>query len=198
MQTKDHRLLGSFLLRQQDIFLDPMRKSLFLLGCVEPDLNPVTYTRGSLHHRFLHGHNAENAGKHLARLTQKLHKSGVQSPLQWFRFGAALHYLADSFTFAHNSIFSGNLKQHRSYEHRLHRVFTRYLQACTPNRTGTVFPAETRELHRFHRRYLYEVPSCQTDCCYITEACLSLCRSLRIQAVPPAPIMPKRTQSAWG
>ena len=81
MQTKDHRLLGSFLLRQQDIFLDPMRKSLFLLGCVEPDLNPVTYTRGSLHHRFLHGHNAENAGKRLARLTQKLHKSGVQSPL---------------------------------------------------------------------------------------------------------------------
>lgn len=103
MQTKDHRLLGSFLLRQQDIFLDPMRKSLFLLGCVEPDLNPVTYTRGSLHHRFLHGHNAENAGKHLARLTQKLHKSGVQSPLQWFRFGAALHYLADSFTLVNTS-----------------------------------------------------------------------------------------------
>lgn len=64
MQTKDHYLLGCFLLEHQKIFLDPVRRNLFLFGCIEPDINPTTYVRGSIKHQLFHGHNAENIGKH--------------------------------------------------------------------------------------------------------------------------------------
>ena len=101
MQTKDHYLLGCFLLEHQKIFLDPVRRNLFLFGCIEPDINPTTYVRGSIKHQLFHGHNAENIGKHIEHITRKLAKSGVITPMQWFRFGTLLHYLADSFTFTH-------------------------------------------------------------------------------------------------
>lgn len=109
MQNKDHYLLGCFILKRYGACIEPICQKLFLLGCVEPDWNLVTYTRGSIKHRFLHGHNAENVQKHLTHMTERLMKTGVHTPLQWFYFGAALHYLADSFTFAHNRIFTGSI-----------------------------------------------------------------------------------------
>lgn len=173
MQTRDHALLGRFLLELKGARLDPVCRKLFLLGCIEPDWNPVTYVRGSLKYQMLHGHNAENARAHLMRLTAKLRKSGVRTPLQWFRFGAALHYLADSFTFAHNQIFTGGLMEHHLYEKLLHPVFTIYLQAGRRES----FPADKA----CHQRYLAEQRSYQTDCRYILGTALDLWNQLSVQ-----------------
>ena len=173
MQTKDHYLLGCFLLDRYRATLNPICRKLFLLGCIEPDWNLATYTRGSLKYRFMHGHNAENAGKHLAHLTEKLRKSGVRTPLQRLRFGAALHYLADSFTFAHNRIFAGGLKEHRLYEKLLHDVFTEYLQT----QHSEPLSAE----RACHEQYLTEKRSYQTDCRYILGTALNLCDRLPVQ-----------------
>ena len=128
MQNKDLYLLGCLILKRYGACIEPICQKLFLLGCVEPDWNLVTYTRGSIKHRFLHGHNAENVQKHLTHMTERLMQTGVRTPLQWFYFGAALHYLADSFTFAHNRIFTGSIIEHRQYEKVLHTYFTEYLQ----------------------------------------------------------------------
>ena len=173
MKTKDHDLLGRFLLEQHGASPDPICRSLFLLGCTEPDWNPLTYTRGSVKHRFMHGHNAENAGAHLARLTRRLQESGVRTPFQWFRFGAALHYLADSFTFVHNRMFTGSLKEHRLYERLLHPVFVRHLQeGC-----AVLLPADGSS----HRAYLNAPRSYQTDCRYILGTAMDLCSRLSVQ-----------------
>ena len=62
-------------------------------------------------------------------MSRRLKKTDVYTPLQWFRLGAALHYLADSFTFTHNCDFPGNLlKEHRIYEALLHPVFNGYVR----------------------------------------------------------------------
>lgn len=185
MQTRDHDLLGRFLLERYGAGLDPICRRLFLLGCIEPDWNLLTYARGSLKHQFLHGHNAENAERHLHRLTEGLRKSGVQTPLQWFRFGAALHYLADSFTFAHNRIFTGSLREHRLYEALLHDVFVAYLRSPHPMR----LPADAA----CHRQYLEEQRSYQTDCRYILGTSLGLCSRLTIQWMPVGIAAKKRT-----
>ena len=92
-----------------------MARRLFLFGCVEPDINPFTYMRGSVRHRFLQGHNAENARKHFQKLLERLSRSGVHSPWQWFALGTLIHYAADSFTFPHNSRFPGSLADHVAY-----------------------------------------------------------------------------------
>ncbi len=177
MQTKDHYLLGEFLLNEQGIRLDSLRKKLFLLGCIEPDYNPLTYARGSVKYRFLHGHNAENARKHLEHLAEKLTASGVKTPYQWFCFGAALHYLADSFTFAHNSIFSGSLKEHRVYETLLDSCFVQYLNEKSGNTYRSVLPMS---LEGYHKEYLSAPRSFKTDCRYIVNAALDLSASLRV------------------
>ena len=82
MQTKDHSLLGRYLLTHCNLTADPLCQKMFLLGCIEPDWNLITYTRGSVRYQFLHGHNAENAKEHLARLTEKLLEGGVRTPLR--------------------------------------------------------------------------------------------------------------------
>ena len=172
MQTRDHSLLGKYLLTRCDLTHDPLCQKLFLLGCIEPDWNLVTYARGSVRYQFLHGHNAENTRRHLARLTEKLSESGIRTPLQWFRFGAALHYLTDSFTFAHNACFAGGLREHRLYEKLLHDVFVAQL------RTDSVKRNLTDEFSREH--YLKEQRSFQTDCRYILGASAALCRRLSV------------------
>lgn len=180
MQTKDHGLLGKYLLTRCDLTHDPLRKNLFLLGCIEPDWNLVTYARGSVRYQFLHGHNAENARKHLAHLTERLLESGIRTPLQWFRFGAALHYLTDSFTFAHNACFDGGLREHRLYEKLLHDVFVAQLRTDSVKRNLAVDFS--------HEQYLKEQRSFQTDCRYILGASIALCHRLSISQAVPKPI----------
>lgn len=166
MRTKDHSLLGKYLLEKRDANPDLISRNFFLLGCVEPDINLITYTRGSLKYQFLHGHNAENAKKHLINLTEKLTVSGINTPFQWFRFGAALHYLADSFTFSHNRCFLGKLNEHRLYENMLHCVFVDYLHS---------YNAENCSYDKFsHIEYLNEQRSYLTDCRYIVGATFAL------------------------
>ena len=92
MRGIDHKALGRFLLESGYIApsISPLCRRMFLFGCIEPDINPLTYTRGSLRHRFLHGHNAANAKRHLRRIIRRMCRKGVHSPIQWFVFGAAL------------------------------------------------------------------------------------------------------------
>lgn len=173
MQTKDHRLLGCYILNKFYSDLDCISRKLFLLGCVEPDWNVVTYVRGSLKYQFMRGHNALNAKKHFKHLLLKLRKTGVNTPAGWFRLGAALHYLADSFTFAHNSFFSGNLSEHRLYEQYLHHVFTKYL---SKEHTECLTIDE-----KCHERYINDSRSYLTDCKYIVGTALALCREFNMR-----------------
>lgn len=136
-------------------------------------MNLITYARGLIKYRFLHGHNAENVKKHLCRLSEKLVKSGVRTPMQWFRFEASLHYLADSYTFAHNRIFTGNLREHRLYERLLHEVFVEYLKKPHSER----FTAD----EACHEMYLSEKRSYLTDCRYIFGTALNLCERLPVK-----------------
>ena len=181
MQRRDHYLLGCFIIEQLGLKLDPIRKRLFLFGCIEPDINPLTYTRGSIKYSFLHGHNAENAKKHLEKVLEKLTVSGVHSFKQWFAFGTALHYTADSFTFPHNAFFAGDLREHRCYENLLHPIFKMYIDGYDIKQytaDGAGYDHEAK-----HTEYLNDTRSFITDCIYITESALGLSRALNISRV---------------
>lgn len=190
MQAKDHCLLGRYVLSQCGKEPDPICRRIFLLGCIEPDWNLITYIRGSIKYQFLHGHNADNARKHLKHLMKRLMKRGVCSPLQWFRFGAALHYLADSFTFAHNRCFAGSLTEHRLYEKLLHNVFA----DCLYTQKDEAPSAD--ELT--HERYLSERRSYYTDCRYIIGASMALSNKLSIQARSDDALVLTGAQNIYG
>ncbi len=183
MRTCDHYRLGCFLLERAGLSVSPVCRKLFLLGCVEPDWNPATYARGSLKHPFFHGHNAEDGCRHLTRVLRRLMAGGVSTPWQWFAFGTALHYLADRFTFAHNTAFTGNLVAHNAYERALHAEFTSYLEDEEAIAAAWA-EAEAADGDARHERYVAERCSCRTDCRYILGAALALCARMPFPAPP--------------
>lgn len=168
MKKKDHLLLGRFLLAQKDAPTGSLERRLFLFGCVEPDINPFTYVRGSTRHQFLQGHNAENARKHFQKVLEKLSRSGVHSLWQWFALGTLIHYAADSFTFPHNSRFPGSLADHVAYEMHLHALFPQFLHA-EAGRRG-FHPLHMQSMDTLRRSYLREAGTAVTDCHYILAA----------------------------
>ena len=169
MKKKDHLLLGRFLLAKKEAPSGSIKRRLFLFGCVEPDINPFTYMRGSVRHQFLQGHNEENAREHFQKVLKKLSRSGVQSLWQWFARGTLIHYAADSFTFPHNkSLFSGSLADHVAYELQLHALFPQYLSAMAG---GWGFhTVHNQSMEALRQRYLREAGAARTDCRYILAA----------------------------
>ena len=180
MKRSDHHMLGCFLLDQYGINLEPATERLFLFGCVEPDMNPFTYTRGSLQYQFLHGHNRKNVKKHLNKIIEKLNESGVQSPTEWFTCGTALHYMADSFTFPHNENFEGTVREHRAYERRLHPVLEDYMGK--QNKKSIFIGRQIDDIDLYHEEYMADFPSYMTDSKYIIGAVSDLFRSLLLNS----------------
>lgn len=147
-------------------------------------------------YQFLHGHNAENAKKHLDHAIKKLLDHGVHTPMQWFAFGTALHYIADSFTFPHNDLFSGDLIEHRNYEKLLHTEFEKYLGEW---HTTTALSANTAQSFAwFHTQYLSDTRSFLTDCQYIVNASFGLCETLHIGVALPDQIHALEMQNSYG
>lgn len=118
LRTESHFHLGQLLLRRQPQL--PLRhRCAFLLGCVEPDLNLLTYLRGTLSHGRACGHNYSRTLPVIIRLAKRLCPRGMRSSLDAFRLGVLLHYVADAFTHTHNDGFSGGIAAHNRYEKRL-------------------------------------------------------------------------------
>lgn len=181
MKKKDHLLLGRFLLAQKEAPSGSIKRRLFLFGCIEPDINPFTYVRGSAKHQFLQGHNTDNARKHFQKLLEKLSRSGVHSLWQWFALGTLIHYAADSFTFPHNSKFPGTLADHVAYEMQLHALFPQFLHAEAGRRTAHF--THFQNVDALHKSYLYEAGAATTDCRYILAATEWIYRRLAERAV---------------
>lgn len=80
MKTKDHRLLGEFLLKNTSLFPGKKERTFFLFGCVEPDYNPFTYLLGFFIHPF-RGHHVENSARYLGWLESISRKRGLKRPL---------------------------------------------------------------------------------------------------------------------
>ena len=184
MKKKDHLRIGKLLLAQKGVQLSGLKRLMFLFGCIEPDINPLTYTRGSLRHEFMHGHHADNSFKHRSKLMKKLTRKGVHSPWQWFSFGTLIHYSADSFTFPHNRIFGGTMAEHVKYEKQLHAAFEDYISRMAARRAQ---PKGIRSLDTLHERYMSGAGTAATDCRYIMDSAKWLWNNLLTGTEHPAP-----------
>ena len=105
--------------------------------------------------------------------------------------GQVFHYIADYFTYPHNSHFPGNIKDHCVYEERLKHVLRAYI------RDGeAVFHADNTRMMRSadeildyireeHEAYM-SAPRCvEDDCAYITRVSSQVLAALpQFAAVP--------------
>lgn len=136
MKRNDHAALAKYLLRSAESAETKKHKRAFVFGSIEPDYNIFTYMRGLFFNKAFRGHNAENSEKHIKKSLKRLNSKGIHSTFDFFRLGALMHYITDSFTFPHNAAFQGNLREHATYERKLHSVFSEIL--TTREETGII------------------------------------------------------------
>ena len=182
MQTRDHKALALKLLGEANNDGLWRHRRAFLLGCVEPDYNLLTYVRGSFHYSAFRGHNAENAQVYVRRCIEELQYAGLHSSFSYFALGTLLHYVADTFTYPHNADFSGNLLEHTAYEKKLHQVFSQALSGYTHAGAARQTYAAENFLAFEHRQYCVGPHSTQTDCAFILEACTGVLDKLLCRA----------------
>ena len=168
MQTRDHLYLAHRLLDTQAVHMPVTRRAAFLFGCMEPDINPVTYLCRAEGGRF-RGHNFENRAPRLQELVSALSSDGLSTVHDYFALGAALHYLADAFTFPHNAAFPGDLHEHVAYEKVLHPVFlAAEAEAALPMRpAGRLWDC----VAVLHEDYLSALPGPENDSACIWTVC---------------------------
>ena len=176
MRTADHMNLSRYIMDHMDAGASKLQKAAFIFGSVEPDINMLTYFRGSIRgEEKLRGHNYENVQKYMEKLTnkltKKLEKGGMGTVRQSFLLGKLVHYVADSFTYPHNSLFFGNLKEHCQYETELHDYVNKTISSVGVNMESIDDGRDiVKYLREMHDRYVSEAPGCENDYRHITHA----------------------------
>lgn len=170
MRGESHRSLGRYLAKSYLNHLPRPYVRAFLLGCIEPDRNPVTYLKGSIRSQWLRGHNYGNAVCYMRRISQRLERKENLNMLDYYTLGKLIHYTTDAFTYAHNVQFPSQLDEHREYEAQLQNHFLTYLKSEPPNASAesdSVMDA----IRAFHREYIRQPADIRTDAQFALKAC---------------------------
>lgn len=116
------------------------------------------------------GHHSQNGMKHIKKLTEKIEGKPLNM-ITCYRAGKLTHYIADAFTFPHNDGFTGNIKNHMSYERRLHYKFSQYLdKASFPFQVRTQESDPWAAFACMHDRYISSRKTQTDDIEYMLRA----------------------------
>lgn len=163
MKTETHLKYAKFLADKHFSQHKRISRCLFIIGCIEPDINPFSYLKGFFVHPFL-GHNW------VSRETYILNKSASaeSKKLNCFKLGRLIHYVCDSFTYTHNTSFSGGVRIHTLYEKQLHALFDKnYDLPDSPKNEGVSL---NQALSQLHEEYCRSASSKQNDIKFIRLA----------------------------
>lgn len=177
MQTRDHKKLGKFMLAEMGLNIPYLYQKAFILSSIEPDMNPFTYLHGLTCGEKFHGHNYENVLAVMKKIFHSMQKQKHFGVRKYYYLGKLSHYVADSFTFPHNIIFHGNLKEHCRYERLLHKSFNDMLYKQELSAVKQKKMDSFCYIEILHKEYLKEAGSCEIDCRYILEAVATLLRN---------------------
>ncbi|MEG0779640.1 MAG: zinc dependent phospholipase C family protein [Oscillospiraceae bacterium] len=184
MKRESHKILGNYLMEQLQELPAYRYQKAFLLGCIEPDSNPLTYLKGSRSIQWLRGHNYRNAERWIGSTCGKLEARETWRLLDYYRLGKLIHYTSDAFTFAHNETFLEDIRAHRSYEAKLQRYFKTTLALQYNAESQQCYDSVMAAIEAAHDRYMEAATSIATDVTYILEMAGQVFASLIPQPEP--------------
>jgi hypothetical protein len=173
MKRFSHHSLGEYLVQTYMSTMPHRHIQAFLLGCIQPDMNPGTYIKGSFRYQWLRGHNYHNARNLIQRISQKLENKKQLNCLDFYTLGKLIHYTADAFTACHNSHFSAGLNLHRKYEIQLQNYFLDYLSHSPPIEAKTAHNI-MQIITQYHDTYTTLPSHIHTDTVHILSVCSSV------------------------
>lgn len=124
MRKKSHISLARYMVKSLGDEALKKHRFSFYLGSILPDIKPsFVYKRHEINSTF------PAVSRHIKRLSEG--KKAIEKPGRkyYMDLGQVSHYLADYFTFPHNEIYPGSLKDHCSYEKKLKRDLRAYLKS---------------------------------------------------------------------
>lgn len=171
MRKKSHLALTHFLLRDTHTRWLKQHKNSFYIGSILPDCTPSFITRK---------HSVEGSydvlKKEIRKITDEYDISKGTGMYFWRHLGVVTHYLADFFTYPHNDIFDGTLREHCSYEKNLKLELKQYVSALPSTQVNEKQDIDSADqlfalIERLHARYLEVVKEVRIDCEHIVEIC---------------------------
>lgn len=181
MRGKSHRLLGQYLVEHYMEDIPKRYQKAFLFGCIEPDRNPATYLKGSIHYQWLRGHNYLNARPFMRHIARRLEAKDRLNLFDYYTLGKLIHYTTDAFTYAHNDMFTTDLGEHREYEAALQNHFLNYIQS-DPQVSHENARSIMEAIYRYHKVYCKLPANIHTDAKFALRAC---CCVLAVLFLPP-------------
>lgn len=179
MRKKSHISLARFLVRKAGDDVLRRRWKAFYVGSLLPDCRPSFLT---VRHEY---------DVTFDMVEQKIRKL-MEDPMHWTEdsmryiidLGQIFHYIADYFTFPHNSNYPGSLRDHCIYEKYLKFRLRSYIQerayALRVNEGERLYSVEDilGYIRRNHQEYMEKYRSVEEDCEYITRVCLQVLASM--------------------
>lgn len=172
MRKKSHISLAKYILESKGMEeLNKCKKS-FYVGSILPDCVPSFLTRK---------HNIEETLDLLkTEISNVTDKYDVTKGIDTYfcrHLGMIIHYVADYFTFPHNSIYPGTMMEHCYYEKELKFAFRKYVKSEQAKRNRLLenaynTPEEIVDFVKsMHDEYLKAIKRISVDCHYIVELC---------------------------
>lgn len=172
MRKKSHVSLAMYILNNVDsVLLDSHRKA-FIVGSILPDCKPSFVTTK---------HNIEETFDLVCEFISKLTVDSSDykkiSTSYCRKLGEVTHYLADYFTFPHNTVFKGNIREHCIYEKELKYALRSYISSGEVSVNSSIVmrfttPAELCDyVLQIHKQYLCCNKTVESDCRYIVALC---------------------------
>ncbi len=124
MRKKSHVSLAKYMVESLNDEGLRKHKLAFYIGSILPDIKPsFIYKRHEIKGTF------PVIRKHIARLSEGQKAIERNGRKYYMDLGQISHYLADYFTFPHNEVYEGGLKEHCSYEKKLKRDLRSYIHS---------------------------------------------------------------------
>ena len=168
MKKKSHLSLASYLIdsvHNED--LKKYRKS-FLFGSILPDCIPSFFTR-----RHTIDETFDILKDEIIEITENYDWSRGITREFCRKLGVITHYIADYFTYPHNAIYKGSMKEHISYEYELMDYFKAYLNSgdadllVEDDTTAQSVDNICDYIKQIHKQYLEVIKQISIDCEYI-------------------------------
>lgn len=172
MRKKSHISLARYLVESKGMEQLQSHKKAFYWGSIQPDCMPSFITRR---------HSIEDTfpilEKEIKKITENFDTDRGINRYFCRHLGVITHYIADYFTFPHNKIFPGNVKDHCQYESELKRALRIYVKTDDAKRIrekSGIFNSIDEILtfiKKMHQEYLNALKAVKQDCLYIVELC---------------------------
>lgn len=172
MRKKSHISLANYLVHSKGFEGLRTHRKAFYVGSILPDCIPSFITRK---HRI--DTTFYILKKEIRKLTEEFDPSKGLNRYFCRHLGVVTHYIADYFTYPHNLIYEGTLKEHCAYEKDQKFAIQKYVKSEEARKVREQNGAfrSVEEICFFieemHAEYLKAIKAVKEDCMYIVELC---------------------------